>query len=177
MDAKLRMKRIEILLKIDSISDKCNCANAKEFKDCENCKELAELGNQLNALLSPKREGGIRKDGKYTTPAEKHQRIYTTEMVNFLKENAHLYTYTEMAEKLDLTTKQVQVKCSQFKIKCKTSRTIYNFYENDILIATGYIAQIARKTGIQESSLSKYANGKRKKSNKRLVKVNESNFV
>lgn len=174
MDAKMRKERIEILFAINSISPKCNCTNAKESTDCDNCKELRELGDKLMRLINKNRIGGSHKDKQYTFPHGEHKRIFTDEMVSFLKENAHLYTYTEMAEKLGLTDKQVQTKCSSLKITCKTQRAVYNFYENDILIASGYIAQIAKQTGMKDSNLSKYACGKRKNSKRRLVKVDES---
>ncbi|MFJ7951554.1 hypothetical protein ACIQZG_08505 [Lysinibacillus sp. NPDC096418] len=174
MDAKMRKKRIEILLAINSISAKCNCISAKESTDCDNCKELRKLGDKLMKLLNKNREGGSHKDKQYTFPAERPNKIFTDEMLSFLKENAHLYTYKEMGEKLGLTDKQVQTKCSAMNIKCKVDRDIYNLYENDILIATGYIAQIARETGIAASNLSKYVCGKRKKTRRRLVKVDES---
>ncbi|MFJ8102816.1 helix-turn-helix domain-containing protein [Lysinibacillus sp. NPDC096212] len=52
MNADMLKKRIEILKKINVLSDKCNCQTAIEFQNCSNCKQIAKYGQRLLCLVN-----------------------------------------------------------------------------------------------------------------------------
>ena len=175
MDAKLRQKRIEILKKIDVLSTKCNCVSAQDSIDCPNCKKVSLLGQKLIKLVRPRSAVSVDISNRdYPENRKKQTVFWTKEMVSYIKKNAHKYTYKELTAIMKVPEHSLRTKCSDLGHKCKRLSVKYHYYENDILITTGFIPDIARQTGLNESTLRNYAYNKRKNTKRRMVKVDES---
>lgn len=172
MNADVRKKRIEVLKKIDVLTPKCKCQAAEDAENCSNCKLIKLLGQELKELLRP-RSNKLIKDHNYPESRKKPSVVWTEEMVNYIKENANKYTYKELAEIMIVPEKSLRTKCNDLGHKCKRLSFKYNFYENNILITTGYIPEIAKQTGLSDTTLRNYARGKRKNVNRRMEKINE----
>ncbi|MFJ7736416.1 hypothetical protein ACIQ2D_08730 [Lysinibacillus sp. NPDC097287] len=172
MDIQMRKMRIEILDKIDALTPKCKCQSAEDAENCSNCKLINQLGQVLKELLRP-RNKKLMKDHDYPENKKKPAVVWTKEMVKIIEENAHKYTYKELAEILKVPEKSLRTKCSDLGFKCKKLSVKYKYYENDILIATGFIPEIAKITGLNDSTLRNYAMGRRLSTGRRMEKINE----
>lgn len=173
MDIQLRRKRIELLDKIDALTPKCKCQSAEDAENCSNCKEIKVLGEEIEKLLRPRSNKLIQ----YLDCPENRKKpsvIWTEEMKLFIKENAHKHTYKELSEIMDVPEKSLRTKCNDMGYKCKGLSVKYHYYENDILIATGFIPEIAKQTGLSDSTLRNYILGRRKSVKRRMEKIDES---
>lgn len=127
----------------------------------------------MQKLIRPRSNEEI-KDHKYPETRKKSTLVWTDEMNKFIEENAHKHTYKELATIMNVPEKSLRTKCRDLGFKCKGLSVKYNFYENDILVATGFIPEIARLTGINDTTLRNYVKGKRKTVKRRMEKINES---
>lgn len=171
MNAKLKMKRIAILDKIDALKNKCSCQNAEQSKECSNCKQIAELGSQLLKLTNPKQVNTLRQH-KYPD-VRKNSTQWTEEMVDYLLKHVKTHTCKEIGEHLGIEPEKVRNKCKNMKIKYKkeNKNNIYQFFDGEKIVAKGTLKEIALSLGLDPSSMQYYRRKTTQDSKKKLVKV------
>lgn len=55
MNTEMLEKRIEIMKKVDALTNKCNCQAADEYNHCSNCKQLRKYGDKLMKLVNKRK--------------------------------------------------------------------------------------------------------------------------
>lgn len=165
----MKLQRIELLDKIHVLSKKCDCQNAEQSKDCQNCKRIAELGAELLKLTKAKKKNTLT-DHEYPDKRVS-KRLWTSDMVEYVKESAPTHTCKDMAEYLGIEPQQVRSKCKVMKVTPKRDVEIYQFYDGAKIVAKGTIPEIAKVLGVASCTMHYYRRKTSENSVRKLIRV------
>ena len=169
MNDEMRKGRLEILSEIDTLTGRCNCATQKDYRECEVCQRLQQLGLKLENLVN-KKTGEAEVDNIEFVK----QKIWTDERLEQVKKEYLQYDVKTLAKRLGVTEKQLWGKLYHLGLKKTKNLSRYKFYENDVFICEGTLTEISKITGHHKTTIYKYSRERNLRSGKRAELINES---
>ncbi|MFJ7950760.1 hypothetical protein ACIQZG_04430 [Lysinibacillus sp. NPDC096418] len=145
MDAKMLEKRIAILKEVNRLTSKCNCQSAKESESCANCMKIQNYGKRLLKLVNKRVQTSV-VSGSDEGP-DLPKTIWTEDMLRVILLNHKKMTYTQLANKLGVTRRQVNSKMDRLGLKCKVESALFQLYVDGVFVCEGSIRDIANETG------------------------------